>query len=321
MSSTLNRVLYGLRTAKNIERKMMCEVFGRLGQMVPLNRYRYVGMGGLGFHDHALFHQRLGIRDMISVEKNVVWKDRVRLNRPYKCIAMEWGLTSERLPSLSWRKPAIVWLDYDDPLDSSMLDDIHLVTANAMSGSVVVVTVNAHPDQCDSVLEAPGHRMKQLVSRVGEDRLPLGTRGRDLAQWGLAAVSRSIIVNEIMDALDQRNGPLTQEQRLAFSQFFHFRYADTSKMVTVGGLLATDCDRRRFEKVGVGELDFVRTGSEALELEIPKLTLREIRYLNQRLPTAPSALRHLKSIPAEHVERYSRLYRYFPAFTEIETAL
>ena len=321
MSSTLNRVLYGLRAGKNIERKMMCEVFGRLGQIVPLNRYRYVGMGGLGFHDHALFHQRLGIRDMVSVERNVMWKDRVRLNRPYKCIAMEWGSTNERLPNLSWRKPTIVWLDYDDPLDRSMLDDIHLVTANAKSGSVVVVTVHAHPERCDDPLKAPGHRMKDLVKRVGEDRVPLGTKGSHLAGWGLAAVSRSIIVNEIMDVLDQRNGPLTLEKRIAFSQVFHFRYADTSKMMTVGGLLATERDGREFGKAAVGQVDFARTGEEALEIKVPKLTLREIRYLNQRLPTAPSALRQLKSIPQKHVERYRGVYRYFPAFTEIETGL
>ncbi len=321
MSSTLNRVLYGLRTGKNIERKMMCELFGRLGQIASLSGYRYVGMGGLGFHDHALFHQRLGIRDMISVEKNVEWKDRVRLNRPYKCIAMEWGSTNDRLPALSWRKPAIVWLDYDDPLDRSMLDDIHLVTANAKSGSLVVVTVTAHPEQCDDVVKAPAYRLKQLVSRIGEDRIPPGTKGKDLADWGLASVSRSIIANEIKDALDQRNGPLTPENRIVFSQLFHFRYADTTKMLTVGGLLATDHDGRQFEKVEVEESDFVRTGEEALELQLPKLTLREIRYLNQRLPTSPSAIAQLKTIPREHVERYSRLYRYFPAFTEIETTL
>lgn len=321
MSSTLNRVLYALRAAKNVERKMMCEVFGRLGQIMPLNRYRYVGMGGLGFHDHALFHQRLGIRDMISIEKNVWWKDRIRLNRPYKCIAMEWGSTNDRLPALSWRKPVIVWLDYDDPLDRFMLDDVHFVTANAMSGSVLVVTVNAHPDRCDDVLKAPNYRMKQLVKRIGEDRIPLGTHGKDLAEWGLAGKSRSIVVNEIADALDQRNGPLAPVQQVSFSQIFHFRYADTSKMLTVGGLLARDRDMERFNAVGVGEFDFVRTGKESLEIEIPKLTLREIRYLNQRLPTKPSALRQLKTIPNEHVERYGKLYRYFPAFTEIETAL
>ena len=321
MTSTLNRVLYALRPAKNIERKMMCDVFKLLGRISTLNRYRYVGMGGLGFHDHALFHQRLGIRDMISIEENVHWKERMRLNRPYKCIAMEWGSTGDRLPTLSWRKPTIVWLDYDDALNRSILDDIHTVTANAVSGSVLLVTVTAHPEMSEDPLEAPGHRMNQLVSRVGEDRVPLDTKGKDLAKWGLAAVSRSIIMNEIRDVLDQRNGPQPLEQQISFSQIFHFRYADTSKMVTVGGLLATNRDRRLFEAAGIGEFDFVRTGEEAIELQIPKLTLREIRYLNQRLPTTPSALKDLKKIPQEHVVRFSELYRYYPAFTEIETAL
>ena len=265
MSSTLSRVLYALRPAKNIERKMMCDVFALLGRILPLSGYRYVGMGALGFHDHTLFHRRLGIHDMVSIEKNVDWQERIELNRPYKCIAMEWGSTNDRLPALSWTKPTIAWLDYDDPLDRSMLDDINTVTANALPGSVLVVTVAAHPERFKPALEAPAHRMEQLIGRVGEDRIPLGTEAKELANWGLAAVSRSIVFNEIMDVLDQRNGAQATERRISFSQLFHFRYGDTSKMMTVGGLLATDKIRAQFEGPGLGDFDFVRTGEAALD--------------------------------------------------------
>ena len=321
MSSTLSRVQYALRPAKNIERKMMCDVFALLGRISPLNQYRYMGMGALGFNDHALFHRRLGIQDMVSIEKNVTWKERVELNRPYNCIGMEWGTTNDRLPTLSWTNPTIAWLDYDGPLDRSILDDIHTVTANALPGSVLVVTVAAHPEKIEPVEKAPKQRMEKLVGRVGEDRVPSCIAGKHLAKWGLADVSRSIVLNEIMDALAQKNGPEAPERKISFSQLFNFRYADTSKMMTVGGLLATDRIREQFEGPGLGDFDFVRTGEEALELQLPRLTLRELRYLNRRLPAAQSALSKLKTIPEIHVERFRKLYRYFPAFTEIETTI
>ena len=322
MSSTLNRVLYELRAAKNVERKMMCDVFALLSRITPLSRYRYIGMGALGFHDHALVHQRLGIRDMISIEKNLEWKERVNLNRPYKCIHMEWGASGEVLPELSWKKPSIVWLDFDSQLDRSMLDDVHTVTANASSGTMLIVTATAQPEEHEPLIQAPQFRLDRLLERVGEEKVPSDVKGKDLAAWGLAKVVRSIILNEIADVLAQRNEPLHEEQRLTCSQLFNFRYADGTKMMTLGALLATPGDTSRFEGPGFGDFDFVRTGVDAFEIELPKLTLKELRFLNRYLPNTPSALkRDLKKLPPVHVERYARLYRYFPQFTEVETSL
>jgi hypothetical protein len=92
-------------------------------------------------------------------------------------------------------------------------------------------------------------------------------------------------------------------------------------MATVGGLLATTTDRARFEGPGLDDFDFICEGEEAFVLEIPRLTLSELRFLNKRMPTSSSALRELKKIPNDHVERYRKLYRYFPAFAEVETTL
>lgn len=321
MSSTLSRVLYALRAAKNIERKMLCEAFTLLARLDSLEGYSYVGFGALGFHDHALVHRRLGITDLRSIEKNEMWKRRVDLNKPYR-VKMMWGTASERLKDLDWDRRTILWLDYDDPLDDEMLDDIHYATSQARSGSVLVVTVSAHPEVVHPLAEAPAKRLATLRAKVGEARVPHGTTGKDLSGWGLARVSRLVICDEIREVLRRRNAALPEGARVSFTQLFNFHYADGAKMLTFGGLLATEEETTAFLEPGMEGLTFIRRGEEPYEIEVPRLTIRETQFLDQKLPEKrASDLARLKLLPATQVERYRKLYRYFPAFTEIDTSV
>src|SRR6266404_4405372 len=121
---------YSLRPAKNIERKMFCEAFARLSRIAPLRSYRYIGFGATTFVDFSLFHQRLGITDMVSIEGFNDARQRVEFNRPYSCIKMKWGKSNEMLPTLEWKKRTIVWLDYDVRLNRDVLADLRLIVAN-----------------------------------------------------------------------------------------------------------------------------------------------------------------------------------------------
>ncbi len=101
---SFERFNYALRPAKNIERKMLCETFSRLVRIAPLREYQYVGFGSIGFHDFSLFHQRLGIHDMISIEAREKLRKRFAFNKPYSCIRMRWGFSYDVLPLMSWTK-------------------------------------------------------------------------------------------------------------------------------------------------------------------------------------------------------------------------
>ena len=141
MVRSFEKIDYALRPAKNIERKMMCEALNRLARIAPLVTYRYVGFGSIGFYDFALFHQRLGITDMLSIEGCTDAQRRVEFNKPYSCIALQWGMSNEVLPALRWTKRAVIWLDYDGVLDANALDDITTITSRARSGTALIVTV------------------------------------------------------------------------------------------------------------------------------------------------------------------------------------
>ena len=79
---------------------------------------------------------------MISIEKNVDDEARFEFNNPYDCICIKYGYSNNVLPSLDWDRKTIVWLDYDGPLDVTILQDIACASENLVSGSILVVTVD-----------------------------------------------------------------------------------------------------------------------------------------------------------------------------------
>jgi len=318
--ATFEKLNYGLRPAKNIERKMMCEALARLSRVAPLRTYAYVGFGAVGFHDFILFHQRLGIDDMTSVEGYIEAQKRIEFNRPYSCIKMRWGLSYDVIPTLKWKRRAIVWLDYDKPLQSKMLGDITVLASSLQSGSVLVITVPVDPGLIELDTNMAAKRLSDLQSRVGKDKIRPSVTGADLAKWGLAKVSRDIIHDHIQKILADRNGPLNEHIKVSFTQLFNFNYADGVKMLTVGGILTNESDRQKLNQKHFKDLQFVRTAAteEAYRIESPVLTLREIRYLDGKLPRIARSARHPKWLPEEDRKRYGKIYRYFPTFSEVE---
>jgi len=306
------KINYQIRPAKNVERKMFAEAFRRLSEFGRLDSYRYIGLGSSYFSDFYLFHKSLGLRRMISIEQDVDNQARFRFNRPFVCIKLHFGKSNDVLPVLSWNAKTIVWLDYDGLLNSSVLTDISTFCSSAIAGSVIVVTVNAMPDR------PAEHRIKHLTARVGADNVPQDLTHSSLADWGTAAVYQRIINNQINQRITERNGGLENSRQFVYRQLFNFRYADTAKMLSVGGVIYERRQQAAFDRCAFEKLfDFVKTGSDAYLIEAPNLTLREIHHLDSQLPNKTQRLR-ARSIPTSDIEKYARVYRYFPRFAEAE---
>ena len=314
---TFERFNYALRPAKNIERKMICEGLGRLSRIARLSEYKYIGFGAIGFVDFTLFHQRMGIDNMLSIECEVDAKRRVKFNRPFSCIDVEWGWSHDILPYLHWVKRCIVWLDYDGPINQNVLSDISTITSSVPSGSAFILTVNADPGPADAGAQEQDSRLEKLKARVGVNRLPANLKGSDLAQWGYAGVLRGIIDAEIKSVVYKRNSAKPKARTVTYHQLFNFRYQDGNKMLTVGGVFLNPAHEERLKIADFDDLEFIRSGAEPYTIDTPVLTLRELRHLDERLPSrrvaGPSWL------PRADREMYWRTYRYFPSFSEMET--
>jgi hypothetical protein len=302
---------YSLRIAKHIERKMLCEAFRRLSEFGTVETYRYVGFGSWYFTDFTLFHKQLGITNMLSIERDTTNKDRYAFNIPFGCIRVAPGHSNQLLPTLDWDVRTIAWLDYDGDLNSSALTDIKFVSSNAIPGSLVVVTVNAHSDLEEGAVQ-------RLSDNIGAERVPAGTTDADFTQWKKAGLYRTIITNEINKTLIDRNGDRAPGSKICYKQLFNFHYADEARMLTVGGLFYDEGQAGIVASCSFDSLPFVRSNESPYLIDVPRLTYRELRHLDAQLPiTDYKQLKHA-CIPDDDLEKYSRLYRHFPTFAEAE---
>ena len=309
------RINFGVRYAKNIERKMLAESFRRLTPFSLPESYRYVGFGSIYFTDFILFHKYLGICNMISIEGDDAEekRPRFRLNKPYHCVEIKFGTSNEVLPTLAWDKLTILWLDYDKHLNASHLNDIATFIAQATPGSLLITTVNADFSRFE-----PKELLEKLKSNVGEDHVPRDVENSDLTGFGLAKVCRRIITNVIDSEKRIRNGALTPAAQLDFRQLYNFHYNDGARMLTHGGILISADQEPTYGVCRFDELPFVRTGEDPFNLKPPHLTFRELRYLDAQLPYDRIEDVDLSGIPVSDVEDYAGIYRFYPAFADSE---
>ncbi|MCW8130299.1 MAG: hypothetical protein KIS92_08125 [Planctomycetota bacterium] len=318
--SSYKNINYRLRPAKHIERKMLAEAFGRLTHFARIETYRYVGLGSPYFSDFLLFHRLLGFKTMISIEKEKEDQARFEFNKPFKCVSMVYGNTKDKLPGLSWTQRTILWLDYDGVISLDVLADIRTFVVNACSGSVLVVTLNSHPQEFrDLPAETrPAARLAALKESLAGESIPDDIEPKSLSDWGLAAAYRRIILNKIRECLVQRNAGKNPEEKFEFSQIFNFRYRDGARMSTFGGVIFDEGNRGHFNSCSFGSLEYVRNGEEPHEIQVPCLTFKEARFLDERLPADDPEGIASAGIDIDDVKKYKSTYRWFPHFVESE---
>lgn len=307
--SSYERINYSIRPAKSIERKMLCESFRKLEEFAALETYRYIGFGSTFFSDFILMHKNLGIDNMISIEKDIDNQERFEFNKPYKCIEMEYGLSSEVLPRLAWDYKSIIWLDYDGQISLSILEDINTIFSNITSGTMVVITCNTH--------YRPGQAL-HVLKRDLQHKMPDFYTESDVEGWDAAKAVKDIIKMQIQETISTRNFPRRDANKFVFNQLYNFNYSDGAKMLTYGGIFFEEGEREKFLKCGFSRLPYIRMENEPYLIEIPSLTYRELRNLDSQLPNQELDQITLPGVKPEDIKKYSENYRFFPTFTESE---
>jgi len=129
-TESYKKVHYELRPAKQVERRILVDALQALATAgFPIRDYQYTGMGSIYFIDFMLFHRLLGLTRMLSVEYDTQIRKRVEFNRPFDCVDIKIAPVGEVIPTLSKDLKHLVWLDYDDILSGSQLDDVCLAAA------------------------------------------------------------------------------------------------------------------------------------------------------------------------------------------------
>ena len=321
MSASYRVIDYSLRPAKFAERKMLSEALGRLKVFGSLRTYRYVGFGSVWFADCVLFHRSLGIEELISIEREREHEGRFRFNNPYRGIELRMDDSAAVLPSLDWGHRTIVWLDYDDPLSPAILDDVRTVATRACPGTALIVSVQTEKilDKRDAGNDPVHVKVPEQFHRLfGDDRTPQNLSSADLRGWRLSKTSRRAVGEEIANGLKQANAARTLGQRMEFRQVVAFEYADGAKMTTLGGVFVDEGQGAVFEGADFGDLSFYRGGDDALRIEVPMLTPREMRHLDRSLPRREGEAMDFGEMPSRDADLYATLYRYLPNFAAFE---
>jgi len=330
MSSGFEKINYTLRPNKSVERKMMCEALGRLSFIQHLNKYRYIGFGSPYFTDFILFHRNLGIKKLVSIEKEESKKARFDFNIPYSGIEMKYGQSTTVLPNLGLDKEKnIVWLDYDDKISDFMFSDIDTFFFNSMPGSFFIISINVEQDfpNWDALRTEGGgttkdFRLKNLTGRVGKSRIPAEFMQLNMTTKNLIKVTYEMIRRQIATSLINRNG--ANKGEVEFKQLFNFVYKDNATILTVGGLLFDSQLKPAIAQMAFNELPFVQSGEQQYRIKSPNLTYREAKALDKVMPNSAIVEKgefvneKLQSLPLiqSDIENYAKIYRYYPTFTE-----
>ncbi len=308
--SSDRKINYNLRPSKSIERKMILEVLKEVITPDISKDYRYIGFGSSFFTDFKLFHKGLNIEHMISIESKKSSEKRVFFNKPYACIDIEIGFSTDKLPQLPWDKKTILWLDFESGLKNYMFEDIEIFCRNAKSGSFLIVTLRR-----DFEIENKEEFEEEFGENVFSEFIE-----EDLEPAKSALTINKMFINKINDVLSEKFSAFADGNKMIFKQLFDFTYKDEARMYTFGGIFITNDEIPKFEKCHLNSLDFIGKKIKPYDISFPIITNKEFHILNSLLPDKKEDFL-LKSeidfIPNEHKDSYFNTYRYYPAYIEI----
>ena len=321
MAASFRRIDYSLRPAKYAERKMLCEIFRKLHPYQRVEDYVYVGFGSVWFSDFSLFHKALGIKDMISIEREKDHEKRILANTPFQ-ITVDFREAKLALPDLGWKKRQLLWLDYDDTLTLDMVLDASTVATKAMAGTVLAISVNCQkaPELEEAQIEIAKDphatdALERLRQKLGRSRIPSTISEEDLTGWAFGDFCRYVVMNEIDSALKIRSA-INLSEEIKFKLICEFEYVDGVKMTTLVGIFYDDEDK--LDQCGFENLDFMTPGKSKVRIPVPKLTVREFKQLERQLPIKNGKALDFGEIPQKDGKQFTEMYRYLPNFAVIE---
>lgn len=312
MANSYRKIDYRLRPAKAVERRMIAEYFQRLRAFSPVENYRYIGLGSVYFSDFSLYHNICGFKEMISIEdtEDPKIKERFSFNSPLGTIQLQFGTTNTILPKLNWEQKTVTWLDFDGPLDSSVLTDISFLCAKIAPESAIFVTVNGElADDEEGMLG----KLEVLQKRIGIEKIPAALQSKTtIGAREIASLYQEIFSNEVKSALIGRNAGKNKSEHFCAEQVAFFRYADGVIMYTIGWVTFLEKDRSKFNHCAFNELTHSSTEKVPFSIEIPLMTNAEIREINKcKVMDNKFSAKHIP-IPESEIKKYTSLKRFWP---------
>lgn len=288
--------IYAQRPSKDVTRRIFVDMLQRLNVHGALSKYQYVGFGALEFIDFDLLHRNLGISRLTSIENdpNI---ERYEANKPYRCIKLLGGHSTDMLSRVDWNGLSVVWLDYESQMNEVVFNDVEYLSQKLTPGSVLAVTLNAEPGPLKG-------RRDRLAKNVTEERVPQRVDDDTLGEWGWAAAQQRLLFSTLRRRLQKR------VDQAEWWQVLNINYRDGARMQLIAGVISTPALEERLENLRFAEVDYYRDDATALVVELPYLTSHEESVLRRMLPKSSRQRASLPGVSKEDVQSYSAFYQW-----------
>lgn len=320
---------YQLRPNKAADRELFISLLARLSGTLHLERFRYVGLGGPFMEDFRLIHSRIGISDMVCVEKDDEVRSRQQFNLPAPGIECVPNTLEEYVKSTEFDQPVVIWFDFTDPkCVTSQIECFASTTLEVPDFSLLRITLNANPealgrpkpeeiqtppdgvkDTEDSRPTLHEWRLERFRKRLG-GLTPNDSKTDDMSRQKFGG----ILLKSVQFAVDRE---LLQVRNRRVEWLLATHYADGQPMVTATLIvLPTSVPL----PMTTSSWPFYTTPSSPLVLDMPVLSSRERlaleasgapdNHFDFQIPTA--------GLSENSYASFRQFYRVYPHFAKVE---
>jgi len=308
--STGRFIDYTVRPEKQIERRIIIDTLNGLGQCgFRISNYRYVGFGSFYFYDFKLFHKYVGIDDFISFEIDTDAIDRCKFNKPYSNIKILEGRIADNPKSISGKKQSIIWVDYEGFISDEDFNEIELITSTAPHGTVLIITTTAElPKTVNDRASYTEYYEKYFEEHIGDGlKKPVS----------FANVSHRKTLSHQLTYEAINKGIRLRTDNLEFQNLFQFTYSDSTKMLSVGGIICNADECLSISEHFKGKKYLHLEQSEKFySVYYPKLTRKEKILIDSRLPKL-TLTKKLQALKCVRFGKYKEIYRFTPSYAEL----
>ena len=326
---SFEKINYIFRPKKQIERKVLIELFQKIQNTLNINisEYQYIGLGSIYYYDFILFHKYLNIRDMISLDDKD-YPNRFEFNKPFDFITFKPMSTTDFLSNNELDKRSFIWFDYDSSLISckkkrngneflflpnkTIFEDIQIITKKGKELDLFILTVNIKIQ--DYLFNSPRFK-KAFIDEYDEYLSDQYKKVNNITFEKYPLIIQNIIINIF------RNNE--QFHPVKFRKLFSFIYQDGAPMYTIGGIFSKD----NLQDKLVEEDSFSQTDeNKVINIDVPLLTYYEKMKLDKKIVDIEKNLDSLNEekiiemlgfeMEPSELRNYLDYHRYYPQYYE-----
>ena len=223
--------------------------------------------------------------------------------------------TNEVLPQIDQfeEKMNLVWLDYDGAFSEGMLSDIETLCRRLYVGSMFFISCNY------SFAGKASEKRSAFEKSVGDYFEPDIEKSR-YTNNGIPLIIQELINNLILKVLEKRNRS-DSSRNVQYMQLLFLKYKDGAPMLTIGGILVDDELKDRIINSNIlQKLIYCSRDNECFNIEVPKLTYKEIQLVLREIPITDKEYEENKErfhgIGLDEIRKFEKIYRYYPYYTE-----